>query len=52
MLCYRLKTLDKLDKAKEREQLEVEAQAQLAAAMQNPTSDPFGDLSLDPLDPF
>ena len=52
MLCRGLKTLDKLDKVKEKERLEAEAQAQLAIAIQNPTSDLFGDLSLDPLDPF
>jgi hypothetical protein len=52
MLCRGLKTLDKLDKAKERERLEAEAQAQLAVVMRNPTSDLFGDLGLDPSDPF
>jgi hypothetical protein len=30
MLCQGLKSLDELDKAKEKERLEVEAQAQLA----------------------
>jgi hypothetical protein len=52
MLCRGLKTLDKLDKAKEQERLEAEARAQLAATMQNPTSDLFDDLGLDPSDPF
>jgi hypothetical protein len=52
MLCRGLKTLNKLDKAKERERLEAEAQAQLAVAIRNPTSDLFGDLSLDPSNPF
>jgi hypothetical protein len=52
MLCQGLKSLDKLDKAEEQERLEAEARAQLAAAIRNPTSDLFGDLSLDPSDPF
>jgi hypothetical protein len=52
MLRQGLKSLDELDKAKEKERLEAETQAQLAAAIQNPTSDPFGDLGLDPSDPF
>jgi hypothetical protein len=52
MLCRRLKTLDKLDKAKEQEQLEAEARAQLTVAIRNPTSDLFNDLGLDPSDPF
>jgi hypothetical protein len=52
MLRRGLKTLDKLDKAKEQERLEAEARAQLAVAIQNPTSDLFDDLGLDPSDPF
>jgi hypothetical protein len=52
MLRQGLKSLDELDKAEERERLEAEAQAQLAVAIQNPTSDLFDDLSLDPSDPF
>jgi hypothetical protein len=52
MLCRGLKTLDKLDKAEERERLEAEEQAQLAVAIQNPTGDLFDDLGLDPSDPF
>ena len=52
MLRQGLKSLDELDKAKEKEWLEAEAQAQLAIAIQNPTSDLFGDLGLDPSNPY
>jgi hypothetical protein len=52
MLRRSIKTLDKLDKAKEKERLGVAAQAQSAAEVQDPTSDLFGDPNFDPSDPF